>query len=96
MQNERKETERKSDHVIPGVPGGNAQRDPAEQSHRRDMEDDDRNGPRDSYRGNLPPDTRADTERARPAAVPGKDDADRIADGDDGSSTRGGTIGKPV
>ena len=60
------------------------------------MGDDERNGPDGSYRGNLPPRTPADSERARPAQVPGKDDADRIASSDDGSSTRGGTIGKPI
>lgn len=57
-------------HIIPGVPGGNAQLDPDEQPHRRDMEDDPRNGPRDSYRGSLPPGTSADSPEAQTTAIP--------------------------
>lgn len=57
-------------HIIPGVPGGNAQLDPAEQPHRRDMEDDPHNGPRDSYRGSLPPGTSADSPEAKTTAIP--------------------------
>lgn len=88
MSNERKDQQH-SDHVIPGVPGGNAELDPAKQSHRRDMEDDSRNGEAGSYRGNLPANTPASSEAARPAAVRGQDDEARTsAAADDESAGR--------
>lgn len=69
QRGDKKKARAKPSHIIPGVPGGNAQLDPEEQPHRRDMEGDPHNGPRDSYRGSLPPGTPAKSSEAKTTAV---------------------------
>lgn len=55
----------------PQTPGGTAQFDASQQTHREDMEDEEGNGEGQPMRGSLPPGTSSDRYSAQAPAVPG-------------------------
>jgi hypothetical protein len=55
------------------APGGAAQFDPAQQTHRKDMETEPLNGEGEPMRGTIPPKSGRTRHEAQAPAVPGSD-----------------------